>query len=242
MAEKRLHDLIVLAKSLDEVSAHLTAIGTAIANCTQWAKEHHPRDERNVALWNLLVAPSECTDLYARNITGSLPLLAFCTRTVFELNLRMRHVLLSEANLKTWIAEAAKDRLELLEGIIALGEPDDSRVQMLRAEQKRIEGLMVKHQLRQAKPLAVATLAQEVGLEEERKSLFKLFSKLVHPSSYLVNSGNVMSDAQMRDVLTLHFQLYVLDLLKRGADAFGVPSELVPTDLEKILVFSAEKI
>jgi hypothetical protein len=237
MSEERIRDLVVLAKSIDVVSAHLTTISTAITNSAQWVKEHLARDERNLALLNILVAPSDCIDLCTRNLSGSLALQAFCTRTVFELDLRLRHVLLSEANLKTWIAEAAKDRLELLEGMIALGETGDSKVQVLRGEQKRIEAIIAKHQLRQARPLAVATLAQEVGLEEERKSLFKLFSKLVHPSSYLVNSGNIMSDTQMRHVLLLHFQLYLLDLVKRVTDELGVPPELIPISLGKIVIF-----
>jgi hypothetical protein len=113
---------------------------------------------------------------------------------------------------------------------------------VLHDEQKRVEAILAKHKLRRTKPLPVVTLAQEVGLEEERKSLFKMFSKLVHPSSYLVNSGNVMTDAQTRGVLLLHFQLYLCDLFKRATDAMGVPPELVSADAGKIVVFSAEKI
>lgn len=86
MREARPRDLVVLAKSIDEVATHLTTIRTAINNSAQWVKEHLARDERNLALLNLLVAPSDCIDLCTRNLSGSLALQAFCTRTVFELD------------------------------------------------------------------------------------------------------------------------------------------------------------
>lgn len=142
--------------------------------------------------------------------------------------MRLRHVLRSDGNLQQWMAEAADDHVEMLQAIIGIGEPGDPRAQVLRDELNRIQGLKVKHKLPvlRRNDTHIKTLAGKVDLGREHKSLFKIFSKLVHPTAYLVNSGKIMEDAEMRDELCIHFQLYILDLLKRATDEIGVPPEL----------------
>src|ERR1035441_4078334 len=98
MSEKRLRDMFTFGTPLDEIAPRLQAVSAAIANAAQWIDDHTPRDERRVLLCNLLRAPLSYIDLYALNSSGQLPVLAFCTRTVFELNVRVRHVLLSPDN------------------------------------------------------------------------------------------------------------------------------------------------
>ena len=115
-----------------------------------------------------------------------------------------------------------------MEAIIGIAEASDPRTEIARTELRRIESLKLKHELPDVPKggTPVATLARVVKLEQEYKSLFKIFSKLVHPTAYLVNSGNVITDSQMRDVLFAHFQLYLLDLLGRVSDEMGVPPEV----------------
>ncbi len=228
MGEKRLRDLVTFGTSPDQIPSRLRAIRAAIAEAANWIEEHHPRDERRVLLCNLLRAPLSYIDLYALNLSGQLPVLAFCTRSVFELDVRVRHVLLCPNNLEKWLSEAAQDHAELLEATIGIAEPGDPRTAILRTELDRIASIKLRHKLPELRKTdtQAATLAREVGMEREHKSLFKIFSKLVHPTSYLVNSGNAMTDAQMRDVLLVHFQLYILDLLKRVSDEMGVPPEV----------------
>jgi hypothetical protein len=56
--------------------------------------------------------------------------------------------------------------------------------------------------------------------------MFKLLSKIVHPTAYIVNSGQVIGDAELRDLLLIHFQRYVLDSLMRVKNIIGIPEEL----------------
>jgi len=98
------------------------------------------------------------------------------------------------------MAETVDDHVELLRATIGIGEPGDPRVQILRSELDRLESLKLKHKLPDLRrgDTQIATLAREVGLEREHKSLFKIFSKLVHPTAYLVNSGNVVEGSGRR--------------------------------------------
>ena len=127
------------------------------------------------------------------------------------------------------MAEAADDRVELLDAILVFAEPGDPRADISRSEQERIKGLKLKYELPRLprSSTQIAALAREVGIEQDYKCLFKILNKLVHPTAYFVNySVGVMDDDQMRDVLLTRFQLYALDLIKRATDELGVPSAL----------------
>jgi hypothetical protein len=73
----------------------------------------------------------------------------------------------------------------------------------------------------------VGDIATKLGLEREHKTLHKLFSKILHPTSYLVNSDHLMNDWQMSNTMFIHMQLYTLDTLRRVSDRLGAPDELL---------------
>jgi hypothetical protein len=227
MAENRPANVVELPA--EEVRVRLRAIGSAIDAAAQWIRTNRERDERNLVVFNLLTAPLAYVFLYVQNLDGPISVLALCTRSLFELNVRVRHVLRSAANMKQWIAEAGEDRLELTKALMGLAEPGDPRMALFEDELRRIEHLKAKHQLPalRKKDTRLEALVRETGQEQEYRALFKLFSKLVHPTSYLINHGTVMDDHQTRTVLLTRFQLYALDLLKRIADEMGVPDELI---------------
>lgn len=228
MSEPRLSDVIQINLTPEQVTERIRDIGVAFTRSTDWVRNNQPRTERNLALFNLFASPLPYFELCAQNVSGPIAALALCTRTLFELNMRVRYVLKSESNLRAWMAEAGSDRIDVLNGIKELGDPGDPRVSILMEEITRTNALIAKHGLHGLPkgPRRIDILAAAVGLEREYKSLFKLFSKLVHPTSYLVNSTGILEDGETRTVLLAYFQLYSLDLLKRLADELGVPSEM----------------
>jgi len=74
--------------------------------------------------------------------------------------------------------------------------------------------------------LSVRDLAKAVGHEEDYRALFKLYSKLVHPSSYLLNrSADEAHGVAIRQILVLKLQLYAYDLLERIRQSLKIPDE-----------------
>lgn len=69
---------------------------------------------------------------------------------------------------------------------------------------------------------------------DEYKALFKLFSKLVHPSSYLVNSYKDATSPEITSVLQIYLQLYVWDLFCRVCDALYVPENIRELKFEEV--------
>lgn len=145
------------------------------------------------------------------------------------MNLRTRHVLESDENLRRWTAEAAIGNIDILEGLLQLPRANtESTERELRAEINRLKSLLTKHELPKiARPPSVAALARSAGLESEHRALFQLFSKLVHPSSYLINRADEPYSDITRNILVIHLQLYAGDLLERIRGALNVPDEVV---------------
>jgi len=77
--------------------------------------------------------------------------------------------------------------------IHSVAEAPSFRKRAIVAEPCRIAELKSRHKLaasrKNIKSLTIAKLSKEFKLEQEYKSLYKLFSKIVHPSSCLVNGA-----------------------------------------------------
>ena len=59
--------------------------------------------------------------------------------------MRARYVLQSDKNVNAWMAEAADDRIDVLDGIVGLADPGDNTVGVLEQEKRRILDLKSKH-------------------------------------------------------------------------------------------------
>ncbi len=117
----------------------------------------------------------------------------------------------------------------MLEGILLLStESENINEQLiLKIEIERLNNLTTKYGMPVIKqPASTGNIAKTVGLEDEHKALFKMFSKLVHPSSYLVNDYNSAASVENQKTLQIHAQLYAHDSIERICKVLAVPSEV----------------
>jgi hypothetical protein len=113
---------------------------------------------------------------------------------------------------------------EGLLGIQTVNDMTEHRI-VLQSEIDRLESLRIKYQLPSIKsPASAGQIAQQLGLSEEHKNLYKLFSKIVHPSSYLVIDYKNAASIETRVILQAHAQLYAWDVFSRVCERFNVPN------------------
>ncbi len=78
------------------------------------------------------------------------------------------------------------------------------------------------------------SIARETGLEDEYVAFYKLYSKLVHPSSFTVNWPKAAATPIFRTALILNLQVYgqlILDELQR---VFGLPVDTILGEAHRI--------
>ncbi len=153
-----------------------------------WISENVERTDEALKLFNLLVASAGYLKVVAENINKHIPVIALGTRNLYEINLQTRDVISSVTGLRRWHGEAITDKIQMLEGVLELTTVSDTSGQrkVISREIDRLKSLHKRNQLPDARPSGAKKIADSVGLRKEHRALFKLFSKLVHPSSYLV--------------------------------------------------------
>lgn len=175
------------------------------------------RTERNLVLYNLLGKVRLYLYCLASSLSAPTEQIGFLTRSLFELNLITRYVLMGEENLKRFVSETALDRIQILEGLLELRQDSSKEAEkILEEEIARVKALVKKHCLTLQKPAHINTIAKMVGIEYEYKALYKLFSKYVHPSSYIINaSPEEINSNEVRNIFLIQAQIYAGDTFQR---------------------------
>lgn len=225
---KRLRDHLVESNQV-ELKHNLDKIVKKCRFIIRWIDKNTDRTEQRVTLCNLLIATADYLELTKSSLNSHISALALSTRSIYEINVRLRSLIENQENVGKWLSEAVTDKVQVLEGILLLtNESENLKEQnILKQEIERLNSLVTKYGLPTIKqPISTGNLAKTVGLENEHGALFKLYSKLVHPSSYLVNDYIGASSIENQKTLQIHAQLYAYDSISRVCEALDVPYEV----------------
>jgi uncharacterized protein YecA (UPF0149 family) len=158
-------------------------------------------------------------------IDTPLEFLALCTRNIFELWLRLQHIVGSEVNCQSWRNEALTDQLQVYDAMLTLPGADVLKP-VISTEIERVKQHGTNRGLTEGqKLLSTAGLAKATGNLSEYEAFYKLYSKIVHPSSWSVNWPNAVSSDMYGFALALNAQRYGWGILKTVEDEFGVQAE-----------------
>jgi hypothetical protein len=202
---------------LQKLSAYAATVGIRIANT-------EPRSNRSVAFSNFCNYVSgelkQIADFFPRNTPG----LAWSCRNLFETDLTVRYVLMSEQNFIDWMGQALRDERDFIEGVLTLVQDGHAeQTAVLRARRAQLDDMTTRHGLEFARAFRVGDIAKAVGEEAEYVAMYKLFSKYVHPSSLLINSwAKTEPEMGWTNIFLTSAQEYAHDVIERLREASGV--------------------
>ncbi|EMD1178444.1 hypothetical protein VP758_005063 [Vibrio harveyi] len=224
---KKLKDHVVDGSNI-ELKKNIDKIVKKSKFIIRWIDKNVERTEKSVLLVNILNSVCDYLEVTKVSINQHISILATSTRSIYELNVRLR-TLSDENEQKKWASEALTDKVQTLEGILSLGNGNERTQEraILEYEITRLKNLAQKYNLPVIKqPASTGNLAKTVEMESEYKGLFKLYSKLVHPSSYLVNYYGNAASVENQKVLQIHAQLYAHDTLSQICEELSIPYEI----------------
>jgi hypothetical protein len=187
--------------------------------------EQRGRTARAIILCKILEAAAKDLDRLVSQHWSSEVIrdLAWMARDLLELTLTYTDLRVSDESLLAYVGQEARDEIEIYEALSKLssypGEEEWCYEQITRlrtqAVKARIEIPKAPQQMRQ--------LARNVGREPEYDAVYRLFSKWVHPTAWLLGSGGFQRDflEDMAGMILLgRIQGYASDLLDlASADA-----------------------
>jgi len=232
------HELTVQKGTEEEVRTHLERIATLLREVHGQAFKRDEivtgTDTRGIMLANLAARSSIEAARLAEWLGAPTEQVAWVARNLYELNLRVHFILMSKENVDRFFAESISDEIQLFRAIKTLftpGDPGDAA--NLKAIDDRIaarEARLAQEGLVPVKSMGCVELAKEIGAESEHQAFYKLYSKYVHPTGYLINRRTgwmpKINEAVVR-LLLVNAQQYAIDTLRRIAGAFGLSGQVL---------------
>ena len=142
--------------------------------------------------------------------------IAWISRNLFEMNLIIEYSIQFPEKAKEFALQKGSGEKEILEGILTLNyaESRDSIVP-LQGRIDHLEGVPKKYGKNNLKYFTVAEMARKVGMEDEYNAFFKLYSKYVHPSAWLIFAAEEeKANITYKNTFLLQAQYYSSRILK----------------------------
>ncbi|MFQ2037492.1 DUF5677 domain-containing protein [Aeromonas veronii] len=220
---------ISLIKSEKEVIKNIKRIEKKYKKLIAWLQgsPNINKTTETEIIKNILIS----THNYLRYIeTGAykeIQLLALGVRSALENLVRYRFIMQNDENLKKWVSESAADYKSIIKGFSSLGDASSKNIKFFEKELIRIDQLHKKYEYPEVKqPQQIKTMAEVAGLIKDYDTIFKVTSKLIHPSSLYINSSASLDNHTYHNILVIHGQLYSLMMYKEICDNLSVPKEI----------------
>lgn len=153
-------------------------------------------DYRVVALRGLSNYTLVLFDRLMANQNTPIETIAISARNLFECYLLIAYVIDEPSRAKEFIGQKAFDELEINEGFLSLTNTTthETYVRIIQDRMSYIKKLMESAELKPSRYWTVNHLAIQTNNKIEYDTFFKLYSKYIHPSSWIVNSHDYERD------------------------------------------------
>lgn len=140
-------------------------------------------------------------------------------RNIFELLLIIKHLVSSDEAVNCWIGQLQQDALDIHEGLDSLFKKHGINSINLKASRENVLSHGIAYGVVPSKPFNIKLLAKNFGWEEDYDAIYKLCSKIVHPTSIRANlPGAFDKDDSYRNALIhigIHYVAQIAESSKR---------------------------
>ncbi|MEO8403674.1 MAG: DUF5677 domain-containing protein [Chitinophagaceae bacterium] len=187
---------------------------------------HNEKEEMDYVLISTRNLTNHTLILFERLIAYQQAPIEFCAisaRNLFECYLLVAFILSDPSKAKDFVGQKAAEELEFNEGFLSITKPNtpESTIQAIRDRMAYIKDLMSQHGIPVKKGWNVRELAEKANNKIEYEAFFKLYSKYVHPSSWIVNGViNEYDNPVFRNIFIMQGQHYASCVLKLVSDYY----------------------
>lgn len=201
----------------EEIKENLFRLQQELKICASKVSIDGDNDYTGIALRNLIHFSSTLLERLIKYLEDSIEMNAWIARNLFECYLISVYITSEPERAKEFLLQKANDELEIFEGILTLNKFANTKTNAnpIRERMDFINNTLDEYNLIARSHWTVGMLAKKTGNKEEYDAFFKLYSKYVHPSSWLINAQvNDSDNPVLRNVFLLQSQFYTTYLLK----------------------------
>ncbi len=202
---------------INDLSKKLSRIVSELNEESSKLLINNETDYRPVALRGISSYTSIILDRLITNKNAPIEYIAISARNLFECYLLTAYVIDDPSRAQELISQKALDELEINEGFLSLTTANTSAetIKMIEARKDYINKLMEISGLSPSKHWTVSELAKKTENKMEYDAFFKLYSKYVHPSSWLMNSHKYEYDNPVfRNIFFSQGQIFTRRIIK----------------------------
>lgn len=204
-------------QSVNDLSKELNRIVLRLNNESSKLLINDETDYRLVALRGISSYTSVLYDRLITNRNAPIEHIAISARNLFECYLLTAYMIDDPSRAKDFISQKAYDELEINDGFLSLTTTNTSAatIKMIQDRKDYINKVMENFKLTPSKHWNVSYLARQTNNKTEYDAFFKLYSKYVHPSSWIMNSHNYEYDNLVfRDIFFSQGQIFTRRIVK----------------------------
>lgn len=202
---------------LEQLKANLNQIVDQLSEASSTINISDGNDYLNFAIKTLISYSAKQVDQLSKNIDAPIDLLAWKARNLFECYLLCKYITIDNSKAKELVKQKAVDELQIYEGLLELHHSgvDPSVKKPIEDRMSHIRSTLKKYKLKESQHWTVGFLATKVNERNDYQAFFKLYSKYVHPSSWLIMGDESEYDTPtFSNVFILKAQNYASCILK----------------------------
>jgi len=201
----------------NEIKANLEKIQKDLNRVKLTIEIKNRDDYLAFAIQNILLYSAKQVEQLSIYLEGPIDFISWKARNLFEAYLLCEYLVQFPAQAKVFIGQIAVDELQINEGFLGINATKNSDIykKIILDRNEYIRSTLNKHKLKETGFWTVSFLAKAVDCQDEYTAFFKLYSKYVHPSSWIINGQESQYDTLVfRNVFILQAQYYLSRLLK----------------------------
>ncbi len=165
-------------------------------------------------------------------LRGDIKLFAWRTRNILESFFLLRHCMASSQNAEQFCAQRISDERTILEGFLSLTNESTTDTTPVRDRIAKANVVLKKFGFTKASPWRIDALADAVGMKDDYVAFYKLYSKYVHPSSWIIVADrDEFDNPQYWEVFLVNAQLYCHLCCGAGQELLESRGVQLPDDL-----------
>lgn len=157
--------------------------------------------------------------LFKNNWKDSIEVCGFVCRCSFETLVIVKWLVKDKENYDIFFAATAFDKIDLCKAMLELpveqGDSEKEFLDYIESMEKALVGLgYLKYRSRSKSLMNFRELSKEVELEEKYLSIFKLSSKMIHPTAWSINRNvDPMEDLNFTNSMYLNTKFFISEVL-----------------------------